>query len=815
MRCAYWIFLLLISLSLMWCACGKKPASPPQDTPAPEKSPPAETPTAPEETAPQPETTAIPTDPAPDPAAVLKTEIESVAKRAQEVPWTPRGLSGGGGMYCPGISPANPELMMINCDMSGAYISENGGRDWRMINCNEHRTSTRCYPAFHPTEADTIYAATGRRINVSKDRGRTWEQLFEFEQGPQGKIIINHDNPAAMLIGLRDGSVMRSADTGKSWAACQGLAGIMIDAHFDRTTKGKSVLIATDKGIWRSDDGGGAWVEKTNGLPWKEIQGFAGGSNAKDNLIMLYVTVKSKDQDGTFAGGVFRSKDKGETWESAMGQGTNRDLKMTGQWGAGKIAQYKQVMCPDVKPMTVYMCNSSTGFNPPQTDTVYRSDDGGRTWRLTFFEDPRFEQYNVAPNWGTASTGQCYKGGGAPFGITVCETDPERILLTRGYAMATHDGGTSWFNAHCYPPEGVTPGKSTPWVCNGLVITTTWHYYVDPFEDNRHYIAYTDLGWARSLDKGKTWIWWTQQTWTPWRNTCYEIAFDPEIPGKMWGAFSNVHDIPNDNIISERHGSHRPGGLCISKDFGESWGIEAQEFPAKPVTSIVLDPGSPKGSRTLYAGVFDVGVMKSTDDGKTWTVKKNGLGHEKNMRVYRVILHKDGTLFAIICARRPAQRKPLMPEGVGLYRSKDKGENWEKINASQPLLYVKDFEVHPENSNHILMGACNTRTNPDEGGLYRTKDGGQTWARIGKEARQTFGGYFHPKYEGWIYMTLTEGASGAGLWLSRDDGRTWQPFMDLPFANIQRVTFDPDNDAAITVTTFGGSVWHGPVVPHS
>jgi hypothetical protein len=52
------------------------------------------------------------------------------------------------------------------------------------------------------------------------------------------------------------------------------------------------------------------------------------------------------------------------------------------------------------------------------------------------------------------------------------------------------------------------------------------------------------------------------------------------------------------------------------------------------------------------------------------------------------------------------------------------------------------------------------------GGLYLTEDGGQTWRRIGREGPQTFGGYFHPKREGWIYMTLTEGAPGAGLWLS-------------------------------------------------
>jgi hypothetical protein len=70
----------------------------------------------------------------------------------------------------------------------------------------------------------------------------------------------------------------------------------------------------------------------------------------------------------------------------------------------------------------------------------------------------------------------------------------------------------------------------------------------------------------------------------------------------------------------------------------------------------VLDPASLKNARTLYAGVFDEGVFKSTDDGKTWTLKKTDLGHPDNMRVYRVILHRDGTLFAVICATRPANR---------------------------------------------------------------------------------------------------------------------------------------------------------------
>ena len=50
----------------------------------------------------------------------------------------------------PAISPADPNLMMINCDMSAAYISEDGGHNWRMIHQAQLRTDTQCRPGFHP-----------------------------------------------------------------------------------------------------------------------------------------------------------------------------------------------------------------------------------------------------------------------------------------------------------------------------------------------------------------------------------------------------------------------------------------------------------------------------------------------------------------------------------------------------------------------------------------------------------------------------------------------------------------------------------------
>lgn len=721
--------------------------------------------------------------------------------------WTPVGLSGGGGMFAPAISAADPDLMMINCDMGAAYLSEDGGHHWRMIHHAQLRSDTRCRPGFHPHDPNVIYASSGGQLRVSRDRGRTFLPQGDLSEPLYGEIAIDAADPKNMLVGSRRGGCHISHDAGASWSRCDGPDGLVIGFHFDRTSRGRVLVAATEQGIWRSDDGGRTWAEVMAGLPSRDIQGFAGGSHAQSGVVVLYCTVRSELRNGDLTGGVYRSTDRGASWQSAMGAGINTDTAAADQWAYDAIAQYRQVLTTDAEPHTVYVLNSSTGFHPPHHETVYRSDDAGRNWRATYYQDPRFEQYNVAPNYMTVSAGQSLKGGDTPFGAAVCNSDPNRLILVWSQSYITHDGGDTWFNGDTYVVPGQEAVPGCAWMCTGLVVTTTWHYYIDPFEPNRHYIAYTDIGMARSLDHGKTWIWWDKRNWAPWRNTCYEIAFDPDVPGKMWGAFSNVHDIPNDNIISERHGHAGPGGVCVSRDFAASWHDETRGLPEKPVTSIVLDPASPRDARTLYAGVFMEGVYKSTDDGKSWTLKKAGLGHPRNMRVSRVVLHPDGTLFAMICAKRPAQGQPLMSEGVGLYRSRDGAESWGKVNASHPFLYPKDFSVHPRDSNVILVGTCDTQGSDWSGGLYRTQDGGATWQRIGRQGRQTFGGYFHPRHEGWIYMTLTEGALEAGLWLSKDNGQSWAAVEGLPFSNVQRVTFDASDEHVMYVTTFGGSIW--------
>ena len=66
--------------------------------------------------------------------------------------------------------------------------------------------------------------------------------------------------------------------------------------------------------------------------------------------------------------------------------------------------------------------------------------------------------------------------------------------------------------------------------------------------------------------------------------------------------------------------------MGVSTDFGATWKDTSRGLPGKPITSVVVDPKSPKGNRTLYASAFDDGVYKSTDGGRSWAKASQGPG---------------------------------------------------------------------------------------------------------------------------------------------------------------------------------------------
>src|ERR1700735_4819185 len=68
------------------------------------------------------------------------------------------GPGGGGAMFNPTISPHDANTVLVSCDMTGAYITHDGGRTWRMFNLR----GVVNFFVFDPQDPKTIYAhATG------------------------------------------------------------------------------------------------------------------------------------------------------------------------------------------------------------------------------------------------------------------------------------------------------------------------------------------------------------------------------------------------------------------------------------------------------------------------------------------------------------------------------------------------------------------------------------------------------------------------------------------------------------------------------
>ncbi len=87
-------------------------------------------------------------------------------------------------MIGPTISPHDSSLVVEHCDMTGAYITADAGRSWRMFNL---RTVVRCF-TFDPASPDVIYAGN-MAVWRSADRGRTWTMVWP-DPADRSKVYI-------------------------------------------------------------------------------------------------------------------------------------------------------------------------------------------------------------------------------------------------------------------------------------------------------------------------------------------------------------------------------------------------------------------------------------------------------------------------------------------------------------------------------------------------------------------------------------------------------------------------------------------------
>lgn len=219
------------------------------------------------------------------------------------------------------------------------------------------------------------------------------------------------------------------------------------------------------------------------------------------------------------------------------------------------------------------------------------------------------------------------------------------------------------------------------------------------------------------------------------------------------------------------------GGIWKSYTGGtgtKNWQKVITGFQTLGVSSIIINPSD---TMTMYAGTgevyrvdtsnigfnvwkargtYGVGILKSTDGGASWS---------------RCLVRNTSQMFAVNMLKfDPTNSNTIYAACTdGLYKSTDAGANWTQILAK---IYVSDVAINPANNQQIVVGVGNL-VNADKG-VYRSTNGGTTWAAKIATVPAAFSGYirFDNSSNG-ARLYASVGGTTNELYMSTDFGATW------------------------------------------
>jgi len=703
------------------------------------------------------------------------------------------GPGGGGAMFHPTVSPHDPNTILVSCDMTGAYITHDGGHSWRMFSL---RGVVRFF-AFHPFDPKVIYAGVNG-LWRSTDGGETWRLIYPHPSnirsihmsddhaderivaqpdvlGSITAVALDPSNPSVLYVAGRheqQAVLYESNDAGVTFTARAALPEGALRVWVDPSSPAgkRRFYVAGERSITVVTPSATQTLAAPKGVAFTDI---SGGFEQHAQPVFYAITE-------TVA---YRSVDGGKTWlKCALPTGSN--------------ARFAAVATSLHHPHTAYLSYGSLEQGGKVWLGVAKTADAGATWSFVWKESDVAAR-NVHDAWITAQLGPDWASN--PLALGVADQDPSLCYATDfGRTMRTQDGGANWIAQY----SRQLPGAQ--WTTTGLDVTTSYGVHFDPFDRHRLFITYTDIGLFRSEDGGKSWQSSIQGVPRKWWNTTYWVEFDPKVKGRMWSVNSYTHDLPRPKMWRHNSVLHYQGGVCRSDDGGRTWVKSSDGLPETGPTHILLDPSSPVDARILYVAAFGRGVYKSTDGGKTWALKNKGLPPQEPF-AWRLARAANGTLFLVVARRSEHGQIGNAGDGA-VYRSDDGAESWQRVVLPEGVNGPNGLTVDPRSKRLYLSAwAREVGDHGEGGGIYLSPDAGKTWRHVLDRDQHVYDVSIDPSHPNHLYAAGFESSA----WQSTDYGEHWKRIPGFNFKWGHRVIPDPENDGQIYITTFGGSVWHG------
>nr|WP_299340886.1 glycosyl hydrolase [Allomuricauda sp.] len=227
------------------------------------------------------------------------------------------------------------------------------------------------------------------------------------------------------------------------------------------------------------------------------------------------------------------------------------------------------------------------------------------------------------------------------------------------------------------------------------------------------------------------------------------------------------------------------GGVWKTTDAGNTWSCISDGYFGGSIGALAVSESDPnviyvgEGEQTLRGNVSSGhGVWKSLDAGETWKF----IGLEGSEHISRIRIHPTNPDLVYVAAIGNLW-KPNETRGV--YRSKDGGQSWEKILYESDKAGAGDLILDPNNARILYAATWEMKRNGyrmDSGGpdskMFKSIDGGDTWIDISNYKGLPKGPWgivgitVSPVDSNRVWAIIE--AENGGVFRSDDAGKTWK-----------------------------------------
>ncbi|HEV8598759.1 MAG TPA: hypothetical protein VGQ69_05330 [Gemmatimonadales bacterium] len=695
-----------------------------------------------------------------------------------------------------GVS-GDPRTYYAGAASGGLWKSSDAGSHWKPV-FDEQPVASIGAIGVAPSDPNVVWAGTGEPfirshislgwgVYKSTDAGTSWKKMGLDNTGRIARIVIDPRNPDVVFVAALghaygpqpERGVYRTSDGGKSWERVlfvndsTGAVDLVMDPSNPRILLAAMWQIeihtwgresgGAGSGLWKSTDGGTTWKRLTgHGLPETPV-GRIGLGFARSNPGRVYALIETGDGvliHGKDAGKgeLWRSDDRGESWQMIS---TDRQL-------AGRTQYYTRLAVAPDNENEVYFAAAHWS----------KTLDGGKTT----IDPPNAE----IP-------------GGDHHDIWIDPLDASRLAVG-------HDGGIS---------ISINRGKS--WQQIQLPIAQMYHVTVD----NR--VPYFVYG---NRQDGPSTMGPSNSRLGTGEGTIPRGLFHSVSGGESGWATPDPED-PN-IVWSSASGWGAAGGVVTRYDLRTGMARNVEVWPDAPMGSPAADLKyrfvwnfpltiSPHDHNKVYVGSQHIHM--TTDGGNTWKLispdltrnDKSRQGISGGLTPDNIGVEYAGVVFAIAESRlKPGLIWAGSNDGL-VQLSKDGGAAWTNVSPNLPGMPAWGTISSIAPSRYDTASAYLTvdahQVNNRDPWVYKTTDYGKTWRLIVNGLAKTPLSYAHiiiedPVRRGLLYLG-TEG----GLFVSFDDGGTWQPLQNnLPHAPVYGLVVQ-EHFSDLVVATYGRGFW--------